>query len=151
MAGLPIAPARTRGQFEYLADPSLYPYIAGPRKAASRPWFNSAPQALGTPTNLFQYCFQTSQFFRARVGKDFSNFGSVSAKKWHDQFFAFWCERYDADATVFRTLDSAYQSLIEEAVDSHADRAGRKVHFWAERIQRYFEAAWKALAHISQQ
>ena len=32
---------------------------------------------------------------------------------------------------VFSTLDSAYQSRIEETVDGHADRAGRKVHFWA--------------------
>jgi hypothetical protein len=38
-------------------------------------------------------------------------------------------ERYDADAAVIGTLDQAYQARIEEAVDRHADRTGRKVHF----------------------
>src|SRR6266850_1933611 len=103
---------------------------------ASIPWFDSAPEAFGTLTNLFQYCFKGSQFFRARIGKDFSNFGSVFAKNRRDQFFAFCCERYDADAAVFRTLDPAYQASIQEAVDGHADRAGRKVHLWADRIHR---------------
>src|SRR5260370_26292263 len=62
------------------------------------------------------------------------------AKNRRHQFFAFWCERHDADATVFWALDPAYQAPFDEAVDGHADRAGRKVHFWANRIhwQRSF-------------
>jgi len=67
------------------------PYIpvAGFRKAASRPWFDSAPETLGALTNLFQYCFKSSHFFRARIGKNLSNFGGVFAKNRRDQFFAF--------------------------------------------------------------
>src|ERR1700675_1423313 len=38
------------------------------------------PPALGALANLFQYCFKASQFFRTRVGKNFSNFGSMFAK-----------------------------------------------------------------------
>src|SRR5882762_4351238 len=55
---------------------------------ASRLWFDSAPEALGALANLFQYCFKTSQFFGARIGKDFPNFGSMFAKNRRDQFFA---------------------------------------------------------------
>src|SRR5882762_7078740 len=98
--------------------------------------FDSGPEPLGALTNLLQYCFKISQFFRARIGKDPFNLGSVFAKNRCDQFFAFCCERYDADAAVFRTLDPAYQASIQEAVDGHADRAGRKVHLWADRIHR---------------
>jgi hypothetical protein len=56
------------------------------------------------------------QLFRARIGKDFSNFGGVFTKNRRDQFFAFWGERYDPDAPILRTLDPAYQSLYFESV-----------------------------------
>ncbi len=98
--------------------------------------FDSGPEPLGALTNLLQYCFKISQFFRARIGKDPFNLGGVFAKNRRDQFFAFCCERYDADAAVFRTLDPAYQASIQQAVNGHADRAGRKVYLWADRIHR---------------
>src|SRR5437667_7989713 len=72
----------------------------------------SCPEPLGALTNLFQYRFQTSHFFWARIGKHFSNLDSVSAKHRRNQSFAFWFERYDADAPVFVTLDPAYQAPI---------------------------------------
>src|SRR4029077_7154991 len=58
------------------------------------------------------------------------------AKNRRDQFFAFWRERYDPDASILRTLDSAYQASLQRAVEGHADRAGRKVHLWADRVHR---------------
>src|ERR1700692_3281471 len=73
---------------------------------------------------------------RARIGKDLPNFGCVFAKNRRDQFFAFWCERHDADAPILRTLDPAYQAPFDEAVNGRADRARRKVHFWPDRIHR---------------
>lgn len=76
--------------FEYLADPILIIiYVAGFRKAASRPWFHSGPEACGPFTNLFEYRFKISHFFLARIGEDFSNFGIVLAKNRRNQFFAF--------------------------------------------------------------
>src|SRR6266852_45306 len=97
-------------------------------------WVDSGPQTLGALANLFQCRFKSSQFFRARIGKDFPNFGCVFAKNRRDQFFAFWGERYDPNAPILRTLDPAYQASIQQAVDGHTDRAGRKVHLWADRI-----------------
>src|SRR6266852_2940230 len=99
-------------------------------------WVDSCPQSLGALPNLFQCRFKSSQLFRARIGKDFSNFGGVFAKNRLDQFFALWGERYDPDAPILRTLDPAYQPSIQQAVDGHTDRAGRKVHLWADRIHR---------------
>jgi hypothetical protein len=61
-------------------------------------------------------------------GKDFPNFGCVFAKNRRDQFFAFWGERNNPDAPILRTLDPAYQASIQQAVDGHTDRAGRKVN-----------------------
>src|SRR2546429_5564639 len=49
---------------------------------------------------------------------------------------SFWSERYDPDAPILRALDPAYQPSIQEAVDGHTDRAGRKVHLWADGIHR---------------
>src|SRR5271165_5252916 len=83
--------------------------VAGFREAASRPWLDSGPQAHSALANLFQYRFKSSQLFRARIGKDFPNFGGVFPKDRRDQSFAFWCERHDADAPILRTLDPAYQ------------------------------------------
>src|SRR6266478_5763389 len=103
-------------------------------KLASRSSFDSDPQVLGALPNLFQYCFKSSQFLRARIGKDFSNFGCVFAKNRRDQFFAFWCERYDPDAPILRALDPAYQASSQQAVDGHTDRAGRKEHLWPDGI-----------------
>jgi len=68
--------------------------------------------------------------------KDFSNFGGVFAENRRDQFFAIGGERYHPDAPILRTLDPAYQTPFQEAVDGYADRAGRKVHFWPDRIHR---------------
>src|SRR5580693_4469482 len=99
-------------------------------------WIDSGPQTLGALPNLLQCRFKSSQFLRARIGKDFPNFGGVFAKNRRDQLFAFWGERYDPDAPILRTLDPAYQASIQQAVDGHTDRAGRKVHFWADRIHR---------------
>src|SRR6266852_3191030 len=99
-------------------------------------WVDSCPQALGALPNLFQCRFKSSQLFRARIGKDFPNFGSVFPKNRRDQFFAFWGERYDPDAPILWTLDPAYQTSIQQAIDGHTDRAGRKVHLWADRIHR---------------
>src|SRR6266852_2412367 len=99
-------------------------------------WVDSGPQTLGALANLFQCRFKSSQFFRARIGKDFPNFGCVFAKNRLDQFFAFWVERYDPNAPILRTLDPAYQASIQHAVDVHTARAGRKVHLWADRIYR---------------
>src|SRR5216684_5264135 len=99
-------------------------------------WIDPGPQTLSALPNLFQCRFKSSQLFRARIGKDFSNFGGVFAKNRRDQFFAFWGERYDPDAPILRTLDPAYQPSIQQAVDGHTDRAGRKVHLWADRIHR---------------
>jgi len=105
-------------------------------KVGSRSWFDSAPEALGALANLFQCRFKSSQLFRARIGKDFPNFGGVFAKNRRDQSFAFLCERHDADAPILRTLDPAYQAPFDEAVNGRADRAGRKVHLWPDRIHR---------------
>jgi hypothetical protein len=71
---------------------------------------------------------------RAGIGKDFSNFGGVFVKNRRDQGLAFWGERYDPDTPILKTLDPAYQASIQQAVDGHADRAGRKVPLWAYRI-----------------
>src|ERR1700688_4632513 len=114
---------------------SLY-YVAGFRKAASRPWFHSGPEALGALAYFFQYRFKTSQFFRARIGEDLLNFGGVFPKDRCDQSFAFWCERHDAAARILGTLDPAYQAPFDEAVNGRTDRAGRKVDLWADRIHR---------------
>src|SRR6266481_7502020 len=105
-------------------------------KLASRSSFDSNPQAPGALPNLFQCRFKSSQLFRVRIGKDLSNFGGVFAKDRRDQFFTFWSERYDPDAPILRTFDPAYQASIQEAVDGHTDRAGRKKHFGADRIHR---------------
>src|SRR6266481_5843012 len=105
-------------------------------KLASRSSFDSNPQAPGALPNLFQCRFKSSQLFRVRIGKDLSNFGGVFAKNRRDQFFTFWSERYDPDAPILRTFDPAYQASIQEAVDGHTDRAGRKKHFGADRIHR---------------
>src|SRR6266478_5941609 len=113
----------------HFSKTTFFGLIGVPRryvKVGSRPWFDSALQAL----------FKSSQLFRARIGKDFSDFGGVFAKNRRDQFFAFWGERYDPDAPILRTLDPAYQPSIQQAVDGHTDRAGRKVHLWADRIHR---------------
>src|SRR6266852_4862591 len=99
-------------------------------------WVDSCPQALGALPNLFQCRFKSSQLFRARIGKDFPNFGSVFPKNRGNQSFAFWGERYDPNAPILRTLDPAYPASIQQAVDGHTDRAGRKVHLWADRIYR---------------
>src|SRR5712691_9338669 len=90
-------------------------------KVGSRPWFDSAPEALGALANLFQCRFKSSQLFRARIGKDPFNFGGVFPKDRRDQSFAFWCERHDADAPILRTLDPAYQAPFDEAVHGRAD------------------------------
>src|SRR6267142_886160 len=103
---------------------------------ASRSSFDSNPQALCALPNLLQCHFKSSQLFRARIGKDFPNFGCVFAKNRRDQFLSFWGERYDPDAPILRTLDPAYQASIQKAVNGHADRAGRKVHLWADGIHR---------------
>jgi hypothetical protein len=63
-------------------------------------------QALGALANLFQYCFKSSQLLRARIGKDFPDFGSVFAKNRRDQVFAFWGERYDPDTPILWTLSA---------------------------------------------
>jgi hypothetical protein len=105
-------------------------------KVGSRPWFDSAPEAPGALANLFQYRFKRSQLVRARIGKDLLNFGGVFPKDRRDQSFAFWSERYDADAPILRTLDPAYQAPFDKAVNGRTDRAGRKVHLWADRIHR---------------
>src|SRR6266852_1868305 len=99
-------------------------------------WVDSCPQALGALPNLFQCRFKSSQLFRARIGKDFPNFGSVFPKNRGNQSFAFWGERYDPDAPILGTLNPAYQASIQQAVDGHTDRAGRKVHLWADGIHR---------------
>jgi len=52
-------------------------------------WFDSVPETLGALPNLFQCRFKSSQLFRARIRKDFPDFGSVFAKNRRDQFFAF--------------------------------------------------------------
>jgi hypothetical protein len=99
-------------------------------------WIDSGPQALGALPNLLQCRFKSSQFFRARFGEDFPDFGGVFAKNRRDQFFAFWGERYDPDAPIQRTLDPAYQAPFDEAVNGRTDRAGGEVHPWADRIHR---------------
>src|SRR5258708_33879780 len=99
-------------------------------------WIDSGPQTLGALPNLLQCRFKSSQLFRTRIGKDFPNFGCVFAKNRADQFFAFWGERYDPDAPILRTLDPAYQASIQQAIDGNTNRAGRKVHLWADRIHR---------------
>src|SRR5229473_5318930 len=99
-------------------------------------WIDSCPQTLGALPNLFQCRFKSSQLFRARIGKDFPDFGCVFAKNRRDQFFAFCRERHDADAPILGTLDPAYQAPFDEAVDGHTDRAGRKVDLWPDRIHR---------------
>src|SRR5258708_29231093 len=99
-------------------------------------WIDSRPQALGALANLFQYRFKSAQLFRARIGKDFPNFGCVFTKNRRDQSFAFWCERHDADAPILSTLDPAYQAPFDEAVNGRADLAGRKVHLWPDPIHR---------------
>ena len=103
---------------------------------ASRSSFDSNPQALGALPDLLQCHFKSSQLFRARIGKDFPNFGCVFAKNRRDQSFAFWCERHDADAPILSTLDPAYQAPFDEAVNGRADRARRQVHLWPDRIHR---------------
>src|SRR5215472_17997342 len=76
----------------------------------SRPWFASAPEALGALPNLFQYGFKSSQLFQARIGKDLLNFGGMFPKDRRDQSFAFWSERHHADAPILRALDPPYQA-----------------------------------------
>src|SRR3984957_14458581 len=97
---------------------------------------DSAPQTLGALPNLFQCRFKGSQLFRARIGKDFPDFGCVFAKNRGYQFFAFCGERYDPDAPILGTLAPAYQAPFDEAVNGRTDRAGRKVDLWANRIHR---------------
>jgi hypothetical protein len=58
-------------------------------KVGSRPWFDSAPKALGALANLFQCRFKSSQLFRARIGKDLSNFDGMFPKDWLDQSLPF--------------------------------------------------------------
>src|SRR6202158_5355763 len=111
----------------------LFPFLQG---NSSRPSFDSGPEPLGALTDLFQYCFKTSHFFRTHIGKHFSNFGSVLPKNRPNQFFASRCKRYHADAPVFATLDPAYQPSIQQPVDGHADRSRRKVHLRPDRIHR---------------
>src|SRR5258708_26761922 len=103
-------------------------------------WIDSGPQTLGALPNLLQCRFKSSQLFRARIGKDFSDFGGVFAKNRRDQFFAFWGERSDPDAPILRTLDPAYQAPFDEAVNGHANRSRGKVHLRPNRIhaQRAF-------------
>ena len=103
-------------------------------KVGSRPCFDFAPEAPGALANLFQCRFKSSQLFRARIGKNPFNFGGVFPKDRRDQSLAFWCERYDADAPILRTLDTAYQAPFDKAVNGRTDRAGRKVHLWADRV-----------------
>src|ERR1700682_641828 len=99
-------------------------------------WIDPGPQTLGALANLFQCRFKSSQLFRARIGKDFPDFGCVFAKNRRDQFFAFCRERHDADAPILGTLDPAYQAPFDEAVNGRTDRAGRKVDLWPDRIHR---------------
>src|SRR6266404_5366879 len=107
------------------------------RKLALRPWFDSGLEALGALSNLFQCRFKSSQLFRARIGKDSPNFGGVFPKNRSNQSSAFCCERYDADATVFWTLD--------QAVHGRTDRTGGQKHFWADRIHRQRPFVQKSL------
>ncbi len=60
-------------------------------KVGLGPWFDPAPEALGALANLLQCRFKSSQLFRARIGKDFPDFGCVFAKNRRDQSLAFWC------------------------------------------------------------
>jgi hypothetical protein len=99
-------------------------------------WTDSRPQTLGALPDLFQCRFKSPQFFGARVGKDFPDFGCMLAKNRRDQCFAFWGERYDPDAPILRALDPAHQAPFDKAVNGRTDRAGRKVHLWADRIHR---------------
>jgi uncharacterized protein YbjT (DUF2867 family) len=113
--------------------------IGAPRRyviIGSNIWIDSGPQTLGALANLFQCRFKSSQLFRARIGKDFPDFGCVFAKNRRDQFFAFSGERYDSDAPILGTLDPAYQAPFDEAVNGRTDRAGRKVDLWPDRIHR---------------
>src|SRR6266851_6618965 len=118
------------------SKPTFIPNDRRPRPLCQRCCIDAGPQTLGALPNLLQCRFKSSQLFRTRIGKDFSNFGGVFAKNRRNQFFAFWCERYDPDAPILRTLDPAYQASIQEAVDGHTDRAGREVYLWADRIHR---------------
>src|ERR1700731_1148842 len=99
-------------------------------------WIAPGPQTFGALANLFQCRFKSSQLFRARIGKDSPDFGGVFAKNRRDQFFAFCRERHDADAPILGTLDPAYQTPFDEAIDGRTDRAGRKVDLWPDRIHR---------------
>src|SRR6266853_3590555 len=118
------------------SKPTFIPNDRRPRPLCQRCCTDAGPQTLGALPNLLQCRFKSSQLFRTRIGKNFSNFGGVFAKNRRNQFFAFWCERYDPDAPILRTLDPAYQPSIQEAVDGHTDRAGREVYRWADRIHR---------------
>src|SRR6266403_2750367 len=115
------------------------------RKLALRPWFDSSLEALGALSNLFQCRFKSSQLFRARIGKDSPNFGGVFPKNRSNQSSAFCCERYDADATVFWTLDAAYHAPFDQAVHGRTDRTGGQKHFWADRIHRQRPFVQKSL------
>jgi len=97
---------------------------------------SACPQALGALPNLLQCRFKSSQLFRARIGEDFPDFGGVFTKNRRDQSFALLCDRHNADTPILRTLDPAYQAPFDKAVHSRADRAGRKVHLWPDRIHR---------------
>src|SRR5439155_25381575 len=108
------------GQLSFRLIGAPRPYVI----VGSNAWFDSGPQTLGALANLFQCRFKSSQLIRARIGKDFPDFGRVFAKNRRDQCFAFWRERHDADASVFRTLDPVYQAPFDEAVNGSADRTG---------------------------
>src|ERR1700722_466903 len=97
-------------------------------------WIDPRLQPLCTLADFFQCRFKSSQFFRVHIGKRFPDFRCMFAENRRDQFFAFCRERHDADAPILGALAPAYEAPIEEAVNGGTDRAGRKVHLWADRI-----------------
>jgi hypothetical protein len=67
-----------------LGDLKVFRAAEVSRLPTRRSRINTAAQALGALANLFQCCFKGSQLFRARIGKEFPDFGCVFAKNRRD-------------------------------------------------------------------
>jgi len=97
-------------------------------------WIDSVPRLAARCPIFFNVFSSSSQFLRARLGKDFlflRRFCEKSARS----MLCLLCERYNPDAgggvAILRTLDPAFQASVDEAVDGVADGSRRSMPLWA--------------------
>ena len=90
----------------------------------------------GTFASFLQNSFEDQKFLGVRFGKHFSDFRGMLSKNGKNEVFAALCERDDSYSAIVRAFHAANQSFFEQPVHSHTDRAGGKVDFGPNGVDR---------------